>query len=156
MQTLGTLYQQSQHKDVVVQQRQRVTTPKVLIWSLAEKIDISCIPRRSLTALFASGSSLKSYSLFFKPHPHSLDFFPACLLETVEPSLFLPSVSSLSFQQAPHCWVKDWLLSSSPIQNWLLVHVLQSFSILVQNSIQKMFFSPVIQFSFFHLFLLNA
>lgn len=62
---------------------------------LAKKIYISCISSSLLTALFASGSSLKPYSLFFKPHPHSLDFFPVCLLETVEPSPFLPSVSSL-------------------------------------------------------------
>lgn len=107
----------------------------------------SLVPRRqnwhfmhlkaSLTALFASGSSLKLYSLFFKPHPHSLDFFPACLLEMVEPSPFLQSVS---FFPTGSSRLSQEFLSSSPIQNCLLVHDPQSFSILVQNSIQIMFF----------------
>lgn len=141
------LDQQSQHKYVLVQQWQSVTTtPEVLIWSLVEKICISCISRPSLTALFASESSLKLYSLFFKPHPRSLDYFPACLLETAESAPFLPSVSSPS-QQTPCCWVKNCLLSLSPTQNWLLVHVPQSF-ILPQSSIQKMLFLPGIQLAF--------
>lgn len=156
MQTSGTLDQQSQHKDVLVQQWQSVTTtPRVLFRSLIEKICLSCISRPSLTALFASESSLKLYSLFFKPHPRSLDFFPACLLETAESAPFLPSVSSLSFQQTPCCWVKNCLLSLSPIQNWLLVHVPQSF-ILLQSSIQMMFFFAWNSIILFHLFLLNA
>lgn len=95
----------AQHRDVVVQ-RSVTTTPKVPVWSHSEKLVISCISRPSLTASFASGSSLKWNSLFFKPHPHSLDSFPACLLETVEPSpflvclfSFLPTGSSLLSQE---------------------------------------------------------
>lgn len=90
MQALGTQCQQSQHEDVVQERESFVTTSEVLIRSCTEKIDISCISK--LPCLL---SSLKLYSLFFKPHPHPLDFFPACLLETAEPSLFLRSVSAL-------------------------------------------------------------
>lgn len=123
------------------------TTPKVLIRSLMEKICTSCILKPSLTAPFASESGLKLYSLFFKPHPRSLDFFPACLPETAESAPFLPCVSSLSFRRNPCCWVKNCLLSLFPIQNWLPVHVRQAFNLL-QSSIQIMLFLPGIQLSF--------
>lgn len=138
------LDQQWQHKDVLVQQWQSVTTQKVLIQSLVEKICISFISRPGLTALFASESSLKLYSLFFKPHPRSLDFFPACFLETESP----PSLCLFSLLPANFLLLNQELFSVIVSHPELTPCHVPQYLILLQSFIQIMLFLPGIQLSF--------
>lgn len=125
--------------------RSVTTTPKVLIRSLVEEICIHAC--QSPYWLLCFRIQFEIVLLVFQTTPLLLGLLSS--LSSGDGGVCpFPSLCLFSLlQQTPCCWVKNCLLSWSPIQNWLLVHVPQSL-ILLQSFIRIMLFSPGIQLSF--------